>query len=94
MSEILQPRDSQDASVQSHGNSAQRSLALFSAVAIVVVVVVVVVINHVIGDRLPAQPISIRKAQSRKKSPQTFAHLMNFSNNVSAMFDNHTILLF
>ena len=26
-----------------------------------------------------AQPISIRKAQSRKKSPRSFAHLMNFS---------------
>ena len=28
-----------------------------------------------------AQPISIRKAQSRKKSPQTFAHLVNFPNS-------------
>ena len=41
-----------------------------------------------------AQPISIQKAQSRKKSPQTFAHLVNFSKNASVMFDNHTILLF
>ena len=31
---------------------------------------------------LPAEPISIRKAQSRKKSPQTFAHLVNFSKYV------------
>ena len=30
----------------------------------------------------------------KKKSPQTFAHLVNFSKHVSAMFDNHTILLF
>ena len=43
---------------------------------------------------LPAQPIRIRKAHPRKKSPQTFAHLVNFSENVSAMFDNHTILSF
>ena len=35
-----------------------------------------------------------QKAQSRKKSPQTFAHPENFSKNVSMMFDNHTILLF
>ena len=41
-----------------------------------------------------AQPVSIQKAQSRKKSPQTFAHLMNFSKNASVKFDNHTILLF
>ena len=43
---------------------------------------------------LPAEPVSIRKAQSRKKSPHTFAHLVNFSKYVSAMFDNRTILLF
>ena len=42
----------------------------------------------------PAQPISTQKAQSRKKNPQTFAHPVNFSKNLSAMFDNHTILLF
>ena len=48
--------------------------------------------NHVMS--LSAQPISIRKAQSRKKSPQTFAHLVNFSRNVSAIFDNDTILIF
>ena len=41
-----------------------------------------------------AQPISIRKAQSRKKSPQTFAHLVNFPKNLSVMFVNRTILLF
>ena len=43
---------------------------------------------------LSAQPISTRKAQLRKQIPQTFAHLVNFSKNVSSMFDNHTILLF
>ena len=41
----------------------------------------------------PAQPIRIRNAQSRRESPDTFSHLLSFS-NVSAMFDNHTILLF
>ena len=40
---------------------------------------------------LPPQPISTRKAQPRKRSPQTFAHLVNFSRNVSAMFDNITV---
>ena len=44
---------------------------------------------------VPTQPISTRKAQSRKRSPHTFAHFVNFSDkNVSAIFDNHTILLF
>ena len=28
------------------------------------------------------------------KSPQTLAHLVNFSKNMSVMFDNHTIALF
>ena len=42
----------------------------------------------------PAQPISIWKAQSRKKSPQDFMHLVNFSKNGLAIFDNHKILLF
>ena len=32
------------------------------------------------------------KSTVKKNSPQTFAHLVNFSKNVSAMFDNHTIL--
>ena len=40
-----------------------------------------------------AQPISIRKAQSRKKSPQTFAHLMNFSNSCVGHL-NVSIILF
>ena len=31
---------------------------------------------------LSTQPISIRKTQSRKKSPQTFAHIVHFSRNV------------
>ena len=34
------------------------------------------------------------KSTVKKKGPQTFAHLMNFSKNVSSMFDNHTVLLF
>ena len=34
------------------------------------------------------------KSTIKKKSPQTFAHLVNSSQNVSFMFDNHTILLF
>ena len=34
------------------------------------------------------------KSTIKKKSPQTLAHLVNFSQNVSAMFDNHAILLF
>ena len=29
----------------------------------------------------------------KKKSPQTFAHLVNFFKNVSVMFDNHTVNL-
>ena len=33
------------------------------------------------------------KTTIKKKSPETFAHLVNFSINVSATFDNHTILL-
>ena len=37
---------------------------------------------------------ALEKHNQEKKCPQTFAHLVNFSNNVSAMFDNHTILLF
>ena len=41
---------------------------------------------------LSAQPISIRKAQSRDKSPHNFAHLANFSKYVSDMFDIHAIL--
>ena len=40
---------------------------------------------------LPSQPISIRNAQLRKKSPDSFAHFVNFSKNVSAMFDNQRI---
>ena len=34
------------------------------------------------------------KSTIKKKSPRTFAHLVNSSQNVSFMFDNHTILLF
>ena len=39
---------------------------------------------------LSSQPIST----IRKKSPQTFAHLVNFPQNVSAMFDNHNLIIF
>ena len=39
---------------------------------------------------LAAQPISIRK-HNQEKSPQTLAHLVNFSKNMSDMFDDHTI---
>ena len=42
---------------------------------------------------LPAHPISIRKAQSRKKIPYTLAHLANFPKNMSAMFYEYVILL-
>ena len=42
--------------------------------------------SHVIRICLPSQ--------SASKNPQTFAHLVNFSKNLSATFDNHTILLF
>ena len=44
--------------------------------------------QDVIGICLPSQSASV-KLNEEKKSPQTFAHL----ENVSAMFDNHTILL-
>ena len=46
--------------------------------------------THVIEVCLSNQSAS----EKHKKSPQTFAHLVHFSKNVSAMFDNHTILLF
>ena len=46
---------------------------------------------HVIGVCLPSQ--SAREKHNQEKSPDTFAHLVNFS-NVSAMFDFHTVLLF
>ena len=47
---------------------------------------------HVIGVRLFSQ--SAPEKTDKRKSPQTFAQLVNFSKNVSAMFDNQTILLF
>ena len=49
-------------------------------------------IYHVIGVRLSSQSAS--EKHNQEKSPQTFAHLANFSKNVSAMFNNHTIVLF
>ena len=47
---------------------------------------------HVIGVCLTSQLAS--EKHNQEKSPQTFAHLVNLSKQVSAMFDNHTILLF
>ena len=41
-----------------------------------------------------AQPISIRKAQSRKKSPQTFAHLVNFPNSCVGHLNVSVISIF
>ena len=39
-------------------------------------------------------PISVRKAKSSKrKSPQTFAHLVNFSKNVSAYSHVHNLVI-
>ena len=43
---------------------------------------------QVIGLYLPNQSAS-KKHNQEEKSPQTFAHLMNFSEYVSAMFYNH-----
>ena len=53
--------------------------------------------NHINSTMWPEFACSANqhsKSTIKKKSPQTFAHLANFSKNVSAMFDNHTILLF
>ena len=50
------------------------------------------IVYHVIGVHLLSQSAS--EKHNREKSPQIFAHLVYFSTNVSAMFDNHTILLF
>ena len=47
--------------------------------------------GHVIGVFLASQSAS-QKHNKEKKSPQTFAHLVNFSKNVSATFDNHVIM--
>ena len=47
---------------------------------------------HVIGICLPSQSAS--EKHNQEKSPPVFAHLVNFSKNVSTMFDNHTISLF
>ena len=44
-------------------------------------------------SELPAQPTSNRKTQSRKK-PTNLCTPREFLQNVSTMFDNHTILLF
>ena len=45
---------------------------------------------HVIRVRLPSQSAP---GKHNKKSPQSFAHLMNYSTNVSAMFGNHKIVI-
>ena len=34
-----------------------------------------------------------KRTIKKEKSPQPFAHLVNFSKHVSAMFDSHKILL-
>ena len=44
-------------------------------------------LSHVIGVCLPSQSAS--ETHNQEKSPQTFAHPV-----LSAMFDNHAILLF
>ena len=49
-------------------------------------------IIHVIGDCLPSQSTPGKQNQFKKKNTYTFAHLVNFSKNVSAMFDSHKIL--
>ena len=46
---------------------------------------------HVIEVFLPSQ--SLWRKHNKEKIPQTFAHLVNFSKNVSAMFDNQTNLV-
>ena len=53
-------------------------------------------LQNVPGVCLPSQSASEKHNQEkqRKKKPHTFAHLVNFSEIVSAMFDNHKILLF
>ena len=48
----------------------------------------------VLEQKKEVQQVITSQSASRKRSPQTFAHLVNFSENVSAMFDNHAIMLF
>ena len=43
---------------------------------------------------LPAQPINIREAQPRKKAQIPLRTSCISQTNVSAMFDNHKLLLF
>ena len=45
-----------------------------------------------IGFCLASQ--SAPEKRNQGKHPQTFAPFLNFSKNVSPVFDNHTILLF
>ena len=42
---------------------------------------------------LPSQSVS-EKHNQEQKNPWTFVHLMNFSNNLLAMFENHKIFIF
>ena len=49
---------------------------------------------HLCDRSSPAQPISIPKVQSSKKAHKPLRTSCISSKNVSAMFDNHTILLF
>ena len=37
--------------------------------------------------------LSQSEKHNQEKTPYTYAHLVNFSTNVSAMFDNHTMLM-
>ena len=48
--------------------------------------------HHVTGACLPSQSAS--EMHNQEKSPQTFTRLVNFSKNMSAMFDNHFNKLF
>ena len=50
--------------------------------------------HHVFGVCLPSQSALETNNQEKIKNPQTFAHLANFSKNVSVTFDNHIILIF
>ena len=50
--------------------------------------------NHVIGVACPANWHLKSTIKKKKKPTYTFVHFQNFPKNVSAMFDNRTILLF
>ena len=48
--------------------------------------------HHMIGVCLPSQSAS-GKHNQEQKAHKTFAHLMNFSKQMSAMIDNHTLVI-